>query len=273
MRRALLVVMVLAACSSSPRKIPEDETLARLDHAGAIAFGQEEPSQAATQFRAALARARTRDDARAIADAGFNLAAAELAQGRPRDAINTAHELQVELARRGVVDPDFDLISAVALFRLDDLAGADRIAADLTTGHDTARANAAWFLRGLIADAHNDRAGLQRAVSSLTPTAEPGDLAELQARLSHSAALALRAADQRRNELDYRGMARDLALAAQLTVSAPDAADLYLRAGRSAAAQGDTVDARIWLGNARRLAVDTALRGDAEQALQQLPPD
>jgi hypothetical protein len=107
----------------------------------------------------------------------------------------------------------------------------------------------------------------------LTPTAEPGDLAELQARLSHSAALALRAADQRRNELDYRGMARDLALAAQLTVSAPDAADLYLRAGRSAAAQGDTVDARIWLGNARRLAVDTALRGDAEQALQQLPPD
>jgi tetratricopeptide (TPR) repeat protein len=271
MRRTLLAVMVLAACSSSPKQDPEDETLARFDHAGDIAFDQEKPSQAATQFRAALARARTRDDARAIADTGFNLAAAELAQGQPRDAINTAHELQLELARRGVVDPDFDLISAVALFRLDDLASADRIAAGLTTGHDAARANAAWFLRGLIADAHNDRAGLQHAVSSLTPSAEPGDVAELQARLWHNAALALRAADLRRNKLDYRGMARDLALAAQLTPSAPEAADLYLRSGRSAAAQGDTADARIWLENARKLAADTALRSNVEQALHQLP--
>lgn len=272
MRRALLIVMVLAACSSSPKQNPDDETLARLDHAGAIAFDQEEPSQAATQFRAALARARTRDDASAIADAGFNLATAELAQGRPRDAINTAHELQLELARRGVVDPDFDLIAAVAMFRLDDLASADRIAAGLTADRDTARANAAWFLRGLIADARNDRAGLQRAVSSLTPTADPGDVAELRARVSHNADLALRAADLRRNELDYRGMARALALAAQLTPRPPEAADLYLRAGRSAAAQGDTANARIWLGNARRLAVDTALRSDAERALHKLPP-
>jgi hypothetical protein len=272
MRRAVLAVMVLAACSSSPKQNPEDETLARFEHAGAIALDQEEPSQAATQFRTALARARTRDDAQAIADTGFNLAAAELAQGRPRDAINTAHELQLELARRGMVDPGFDLILAVALFRLHDLAGADRIAAGLTTDHDVARANAAWFLRGLIADAHNDRAGLQRAVSSLTPAADPGDVAELQARLSHNAALALQAADLRRNKLDYRGMARDLALAAQLTPSGPEAADLYLRAGRSAAAQGDTADARIWLGNARKLAVDIALRSDVEQALHKLPP-
>lgn len=271
MRCALFAVMVLAACASAPKKNPEDETLARFDHAGDIALSQEEPSQAVTQFRAALARARTRDDASAIADAGFNLAAAELAQGRPHDAIRTAHELRVELARRGVVDRDFDLITAVALFRLDDLSDADRIAAGLTSGHDAARANAAWFLRGLIADAHNDRAGLQRAVSSLTATADPGDRVELQARLSHNPALALQAADQRRNKLDYRGMARDLALAARLTPNAAEAADLYLRAGRSAAAQGDTADARVWLGNARRLAVDTALRSDAEQALHRLP--
>ncbi|HEY7576722.1 MAG TPA: hypothetical protein VH855_03925 [Acetobacteraceae bacterium] len=97
-------------------------------------------------------------------------------------------------------------------------------------------------------------------------------MAELQARLSHNAALALQAADLRRNKLDYRGMARDLALAAQLTPSGPEAADLYLRAGRSAAAQGDTADARIWLGNARKLAVDIALRSDVEQALHKLPP-
>ena len=48
------------------------------------------------------------------------------------------------------------------------------------------------------------------------------------------------------------------------------AADLYLRAGHSAAAQGDTADARVWLGKARDLAPDTALRSDANHALHDL---
>jgi hypothetical protein len=96
-------------------------------------------------------------------------------------------------------------------------------------------------------------------------------VAELQSRLSHSAALALHAADLRRDRLDYRGMARALALAAQFTPNAPEAADLYLRAGRSAAAQGDAADARTWLADARDVAKDAALRKDADQALRDLP--
>jgi hypothetical protein len=85
-----------------------------------------------TQYRAALARARTRDDAAAIADAGFNLATAQIRAGQPRDAMRTAQALRVELKRRGIVDPQFDLISAIALFRLHDFSASDRVSAGLT---------------------------------------------------------------------------------------------------------------------------------------------
>jgi hypothetical protein len=269
-RRMLALVLLLAGCSSAPPTTPEDPTLSRLDHAGDIAFKLEQPDQAAEQYRAALVRARVRDDAAAIADAGFNLATAELRANRPKDALQTAADLRAELARRGIVDPDFDLISATALFRLGDLAGADRVAAGITGNRDPALANAAWFLRGLIADAQDDRPGLEKATLSLTPAANPADTAELRARLTHDRALALHAADLRRDQLDYRGMARALALAAGLTPSRAEAADLYLRAGRSAAGQGDTADARFWLERARDLSPDMSLRADAARALHDL---
>jgi hypothetical protein len=264
-------LLVLGGCSSAPKGPPEDPTLARSGHAGDIAFNLEQPGQAAVQYRVALARARTRDDAAAIADAGFNLATAQMRAGQPREAMQTAHELQAELARRGIVDPAFDLIPAIALFRLGDLAGADRVAVGLTANHDPALANAAWFLRGLIADVQHDRAGLERAVASLTPGADPGDVAELQARVSRSTALALHAADLRRERLDYRGMARALALAAQFSPDASQAADLYLRAGRSAAAQGDEPDARLWLHQGRLRATDPGLLNSVERAIRDLP--
>jgi hypothetical protein len=179
------------------------------------------------EYRAALARARTRDDAAAIADAGFNLATAQIRAGQPRDAMRTAQALQVELKRRVIVDPQFDLISAIAMFRLHDLSASDQAAAELSASKDPTLANAAWFLRGLIADERHDRAGLEKAAASLTAAANPADVAELQSRLS-----ALHAADLRRDRLDYRGMARALALVAQFTSCAPEAADLK-SAGRT----------------------------------------
>ncbi len=267
MRRVVLAAALLAGCSRLPKGPPDDATLSRLDHAGDIAFNLEQPAQAADQYRAALARARTRDDAAAIADAGFNLATAQLQAGQPQAALDTARQLQAELARRGRTDPGFDLVAATALYRLDDLRSADSTAAVLTRSGDPALVNAAWFLRGLIADDHADRPGLEQAAGSLTPVADPADVAELRARLSHDPALALHAADLRRTALDYRGMARCLALAAGFTPDEASAADLYLRAGRSAASQGDAADARSWLTKARS---DPALRPDADDALKQV---
>jgi hypothetical protein len=270
-RRCVVVLALLASCGSTPKGPPDDATLSRLGHAGDVAFNLEQPAQAAGQYRAALARARTRDDAKAIADAGFNLATAQLRAGQPRAALATAHQLQAELARRGIADPAFDLVSATALFRLNDLSAADAIASRLTNPGTPGLANAAWFLRGLIADRRGDRPGLVTAAASLTKAADAGDAAELRARLSHDRALALRAADLRRDVLDYRGMARCLALAAQYTTDASSAADLYLRAARSAAAQGDTQQARAWLAAARERAPDAALRADIDRAQHDLP--
>src|SRR2546429_311834 len=62
-----------------------------------------------------------------------------------------------------------------------------------------------------------------------------GRQALLRGDASAAKAALLAAADLRRAALDYAGMARVLALAGAAAGSGPDAADLYLRAGRSAA--------------------------------------
>ncbi len=268
--RCLVPCLALAGCGSGPAKAPVDEMLGRLGHAGDIAYTLEEPGQAAEQYRAALARARERDDAAAIADIGFNLATAELRGDHPAEAMRTVQQVRAELARRGIADPGLDLVTATALFRQGNRADADRVAAGLTS-RPPPLADSAWFLRGLVADARNDRTALQRAAAALSPAADAGDRAELQARIMHDRRLALHAADLRREALDYRGMARALALAAQASPDPAQAADLFLRAGRSAAAQHDTAQARIWLGQARQHAPGPALRAEAGQALAALP--
>jgi hypothetical protein len=91
-----------------------------------------------------------------------------------------------------------------------------------------------------------------------------GDAAELAAHAAllggDAAAAGARAAEAaaaRQEALDYRGLSRALALqaeAARRGGDAMEAADLFLRAGRGAAARGETVEARRWLGEVRRLA-------------------
>ena len=265
-----LALAGLAACSTPPPAMPSDATLARLGHAGDIAFALENPAQAADQYRATLGRARERDDAGAIADAGFNLAAAELRADHPAAALQTSREVQAELARRGSDDPGFTLIIATALFRTGDAAGADRLAARLADRRTTGLADQAWFLRGLIADARGDGAALRTAAGSLSPTADPADRSELQARIARDAAAALRTADLRREALDYRGMARALGLAGQFTADAGQSSDYYLRAGQSAAARHDVLSARIWLAQAQARATDAATREQAGRALADL---
>ena len=268
MRWAIILLAFVAGCSSAPKGPPQDATLSRLQHAGDIAYNLEHPDEAIEQYRAALSRARARDDAAAIADAGFNIATSELRAGKPKDAIQTAAALRAELALHGRVDLALDLVTATALFRLDDLAGADAAAAGLTGGKAEDLADAAWFLRGLIADARTDRSGLERVAASLSQRADAADIAELRARLTGDAALALRSADLRRDALDYRGMVRAIALAAQFTADNGAASDLYLRAGVSAAAQGDKERARVWLVLAGDKAPDAGRRGAAEKALR-----
>ncbi len=273
-----VVALVLAGCGgASAPQAPQDETLRRDTQAARLAFRQERPEDAIVQYRSALRRAGVRDDLTAIGDLGYNLAVAELAANRPQDALATVRTIRAELRRRGGAQPaDLDLVEATALFRTGAIEAADRhaAAAQAAGGATGARAS---LLRGIIADQRNDIAGLRAAFAALetASTAEArADRDELAARLGlrdgdpvAARAVAERAADLRRAVMDYRGLARALALAgdaARAAGQAEDAADLYLRAGRSAAAQGDPDHARLWLQQAMTLTASPSLRAAVE---------
>ena len=289
MKRAYYALLVLlCACSSGdtePARPPEDQALVRHEQAGKIAYDLDRPDEAVAQFEAALTQAQARDDLQAIADLSFNLAVAQLRANRPRDALTTTQRARAELVRRGSQPfPALLLAEATALYRLEQRDQADAIAAEVEGAGDADAAAGASFLRGLIADEAGDEPGLRAAAGRLSGVTAPlrvADRLELQARLgvrqndfAHARATATQAADIRQEGLDYRGMARALAVAALATERAGErelAADLYLRAGRSAAAQSDAGTARPWLERALSLTDDDATEQAAEAALAGLP--
>ncbi len=270
MKRALwLALPLLAACGSTPPPAPPppDETLGRAARAGRLALELDRPAEAARLYGMALNRARERDDTAAIGDAGIGLAAAQLARPNPATALATAREVQAELLRRNAAIPDaLRLVEALALYRAGDLAGAEGVAAGIGS-EDANVALRAWFLRGLIAAARNDSSGLAAARAALgTPErrAFRADAQELAAAaalaegdLAEARRLATETATLRREGLDYRGLARALALEAEAARRQGEthvAADLLLRAGRSAAARNEVAEARRWLQQAETLA-------------------
>lgn len=286
-RLAWPLLLLLAACSSSsdqPAGPPEDQTLARHEQAGKIAADLDRPEEAVVQFQAALKQAQARDDLQAIADLSFSLAVAQLRANRPQDALATTQLARAELIRRGSRPaPPLLLAEASALYRLSRQGDADSLAATVEATGDADTAAGASFLRGLIADEAGDEAGLRNALARLSGVSAPlrvADRQELRARLAlrqadlaGARAAAMQAAGIRQEALDYRGMVRALAVAGQAAERAGDneaAADLYLRAGRSAAAQSDADTARPWLEKALSLTKDPSTREAAETALGDL---
>jgi hypothetical protein len=278
-----LPALLVASCGGSAPDTspPVDETLQRATHAGRLAFQLERDEEAVAQFRAALARAQERDDLAAIADNGYNLAVAELHTNRPDRALADARATRMELERRGAKPfPALQLAEATALYRTGAVTEADRLAQVAQHTEDAESAARATFLRGLIADERDDLSGLVTAAGALNAAETPpfeADAAELAARLAlrrGDAALAqqqaARAVELRQTTLDYRGVARALALegeAAERTGNKAAAADLFLRAGRSAADQNDREPAKRWLRQAIALSRDPALTQAARSAL------
>ena len=249
--------------------------------AGQTALALERPRQAVAQFRDALARAQERDDAAAIADLGFALAVAELQANEPDAALKTASETEAELTRRGIAPiATLQLAEAIALYRTGRSAQADKLAAQVENATDREAAARAAFLRGLIADEAGNIAPLRlflAKIAGISGQEHQADTDELSARLAlregdtqRALAKAEQAAALRRDLLDYRSLARCLALAAQAAERMGDnaaAADLYLRAGRTRAAQGDGASAKLWLNRAISLSHDTMLISTARSAL------
>jgi hypothetical protein len=287
-RASCALLVLLCACSSGdqqPAAPPEDQALVRHEQAGKIAYDLDRPDEAVAQFEVALTQAQARDDLKAIADLSFNLAVAQLRANWPTDALKTTQQARAELVRRGSQPfPALLLAEATALYRLEQRDQADAIAAEVETMGDFDTAAGASFLRGLIADEADNEPGLRAAADRLSGAAAPlrvADRMELVARLQlrqgafpQAHAAAMEAAGIRQEGLDYRGMARALAVAALSAERAGDrelAADLYLRAGRSAAAQSDAGTARPWLERALSLTDDDATEQAAEAALTGLP--
>lgn len=283
----LLLTLLPTGCggaASDTATSPTDPMLQRAVHAGDLAFAMEHNDEAAAQYRAALDRAEARDDAQAIGNAGYDLAVVELRAGKPAAALADARATRRELARRGVAPfPALLLAEATALYRAGELAEADREAQAVERSADHTAAARAAFLRGLIADKNGDESELAAAAAVLASATNPAfeaDAAELTARLAlrrgdaaPARREAARARELRQETLDYRGLARALALegrADELSGDRLAAADLFLRAGRSAALQGDTADGRAWLGRAAELAPGRDAGRDAAALLHDI---
>jgi hypothetical protein len=281
----VLLPLLAGGCGGSPPDAatpPTDEMLQRETHAGQLAFELERNEEAAAQYRTALNRAQARDDPGAIGDIGYDLAVAELRADAPDKALADARATRIELERRGAKPfPALLLAEATALYRTGAAAEADRAAQRIQQSEDADAVARATFLRGLIADDRGDAAGLATAADALTSARTPpfeADSAELSARLAlrrgdlaHAREQAAHAAGLRQATLDYRGLARALAIEGVAVERAGDkiaAADLFLRAGRSAAAQGDKTSARDWLRRATSLAPGRPVGRDAADLLR-----
>ena len=282
---SLLSALALAACGGGgpvDTGPPPDVKLDQANNAGTQALSMDLPSLAVRQYKVALSRAYERDDAGAIGDVAYNLALAQMKAGDPKGAVATVRETRAELdRRRAAVPPELILVQAAASYRSGDLGAAGGAAQEVLDrgAKDPDVVRRAWFIRGLVAADRSDAAGLTQATGALAAPTKQADLEadrqELQGRaalLANDSAGALtlfeQSATNRQQALDYRGMARALSLAGDAALRsgrAADAADLFLRAGRSALLQGDTATAAPLLKRAEDLGKQTGQTGIVEE--------
>ena len=279
----LLLATPLLACGGGTKEPapPRDIKLDQASSAGTQAMTMEMPDLAIRQYRTALARAYERDDTAAIADGGYNLALAQMKAGDPKAALATVQSVEAELDRRHKPVPaELSLVKAAAAYRAGDPAGAVAAAQQAIERPrgDPDTAPRAWFIRGLVAADQGDRGTLGQAIAALKTTKSAdleadrlelrGRATMLDGRPSDALADVDRAAANRQQALDYRGMARALSQAGEACVRldrTADAANYFLRAGRSALLQGDTRLALPLLKRAEELAAQSGQTGIVDE--------
>lgn len=226
-RGAALALLLLGGCGSHVSTGPRaDEAYDNAMDTGRSAFDLAHPEQAQGEYETAYGRALLRDDAVALGDAGYNLAVTALAQDRPQQSLDMAMRTRSDLSIRGRrVSDDLAVVEAAAFYRLGRYRDAFDTARGVHAGN-MALQERTMFISGLAADALGDAEGLSAALQGIgtgpkLARGSQADRDELSARLAlrtgqaaSAVSQALGAVDLRRDELDYRGMARALRLAA-----------------------------------------------------------
>ncbi len=272
---------------TAPQGAAVDQDLERTKRLARTAFEGNRIQQAANLYRQTLERAYLRDDLADATDARYNLAVCLTLLQSDREALGLVIQAREELSRAGQPVPtDILLLEATILYRLGQSQEAWQLTEDILKGSDTipsAVHSKTHFLRGLIADERGDLVTLKEEITALAESNSPvirADREELIGRLSFKqrrwdeAVLAFdEAASLRRQLLDYRGMAKALAKAGETCERAGrsvPASSRYLRAGQSAALQGNSDQAQIWLTRAAQLAEQGGDENIAQEARLQL---
>ncbi len=274
--RLLIVISLLtsAGCGSrptAPSGPPVDKDLERTNRAARTAFENGRIQQAAALYRQTLERAYLRDDLTAAIDAKYNLALCLTLLQFDREALELVKQAVEELTAAGrPVPPDILLLKATIRYRLGQSQAAWQLTEDIFNGTKAISSEVqskTRFLRGLIANDRGDTAILSTEISALAKSDSPvvradreeliGHLAMMERRWNEAVLAFDEAAALRRQVLDYRGMVKVLAKAGEASERAGrlvPASRRYLRAGQSAALQGDKDKARMWLNRAAKLA-------------------
>jgi hypothetical protein len=276
------LALALAGCASAPPKPPAaapDPTAERAQRLARAAYAAGDHRQAAYLYRDAALRAEARDDPAAAADARYDLAVSLLRLDDVDAALVEVDRARAALRLSGrPTFAELDLLEAALRYRRGEWDTVLRLAADAQAGDGAVAARAA-YLRGLVAAERRDAAGVETALTAQTdPTGAEaeelrGRLALLQGRDAEAASAFERAADRRREALDYGGMARLLVAAGQAAERGRDparAAALYLRAGGTFATRERPVEARRWLTRAEQLAREARQPGLAAEARARL---
>ena len=269
-------VLLWGGCGSSPQvreKPGTDKNLERLNKAARQAFDRGQIEQAASLYRKVLVRALVRDDSGAIIDAQYNLAVCLMKLNSHAEAMQFVRQAESELAlgSSGKM-AELLLLKAMLLYKsaeFDDAWQVTQQIMSLAPRPSPVIRSRTHFLRGRIAVERQDINQLRNEIAALGDPKNPllrGDLTELKGHLAlieQDWDAAVNAFDEatirRREAIDYQAMRKDLALAAEASERAGDikgASQRYLRAGRSAAMQGDDDAARLWLIRAEQLAAE-----------------
>jgi len=269
-----IATLVLAGCGSSAplQKGPLiDEDLERFNRAAQQAYDSGRLQQAVSFYQKALERAYIRDDYRAVLDAQYNMAVCLINLQSYAQASEVIQQAKTEMAMAGQrAAADFLLLEATVLYLREDSDAARAITDQILDASPPASSivqSKTHFLRGLIANKKGDTDKLREAIVAMGQPNLPqlradrfellGHLAMLQQDWEKAMDAFETATELRREGLDYYGMVKALALAGKASEKAGHAYEAsirYLKAGRSAALQGQFDHALNWLNRAAQIA-------------------